>query len=253
MRRTFLIILLLGPGTLMAQVSVTPFVGLNTTKMTESYSGYANGGNYGMVGVEIEKRFQLKQYSPVSLSLLSGLSYLPNGFSRTSISTVSVGSGSYNYQKTDIDLQYWQVPVVARIYWRPFALVENWNVFFGAGVSINQTNYAHIAEQASDVSIAFNNSGLLPPPSLNNYQDSRDVTSLAVKHPLFQRIEFGMKFKHIQVAYRISVSLQDMYFKGIEDTWQVPAANSFYISAHNSRGITKEKYTEIVVGWRFFN
>jgi hypothetical protein len=132
-------------------------------------------------------------------------------------------------------------------------LVENWRVFFGAGVSINQTNYAHISEQASEVSLTFNSSGLLPPPVLKNYQDSQDVTSIAVKNPLFQRIEFGMRFKHIQVTYRISVSRQDMYFKGIENSWQVPAADSFYINAHNSRGITKEKYTEIVLGWRFFN
>lgn len=251
--KTYFFILTFCPLPLVAQFSITPFVGLNTTKMTETYSGYANGGNYGVVGVEIEKQFNLKQYSPLSFSIVSGLSYLPNGFNRTSIFALSIGSGSYSYQKTNIEMQYVQVPVIARIYWRPFALVENWSVFFGGGVSFNQTNYAHISEQASEVSLAYNNSGLLPPPTLKSYQDSRDVTSLAVKNPLFQRIDFGMRFKHIQVMYRISVSMQDMYFKGIENSWQVPTADSFYISAHNSRGITKEKYTEIVLAWRFFN
>jgi hypothetical protein len=250
MKKIFLI-LILCPLSLRAQFRVIPFIGLNTTKMTESYSGYANGGNYGIFGIEIEKQFNLKQYSPVSFSLVSGLSYLPNGFNRTSIFEISIGSGSYSYQKTNIDLQYIQIPAMARINWRPSVLVENWSVFFGAGISFNQTNYAHIAEQASEVSLTLNNSGLLPPPTLKNYQDSRDVTSIAVKNPLFQRFDFGMRFKHIQVTYRISVSMQDMYFKGIENTWQVPAADSFYISAHNSRGITKEKYSEIVFGWRF--
>ncbi len=251
--KKYFFILILCPLPLIAQFSITPFVGLNTTKMSEAYSGYANGGNYGIMGIEIERQFNLKQYSPISLSLVSGLSYLPNGFNRTSIFAISLGSGSYSYEKTNIEMQYLQVPLLARVNWRPFALVENWSVFFGAGVSFNQTNYAHISEQASEVSFTFSNSGLLPPPTLKNYLDSRDVTFMAVKNPLFQRIEFGMKFKHVQITYRISVSRQDMYFKGIENTWQVPSANSFYINAHNSRGITNEKYTEIVLGWRFFN
>jgi hypothetical protein len=73
MKKYFFIVLLF-PLQLKAQFSVTPFLGLNTTKMTESYSGYANGGNYGILGVEIEKQFNLKQYSPLSFSVVSGLS-----------------------------------------------------------------------------------------------------------------------------------------------------------------------------------
>jgi hypothetical protein len=60
-----------------------------------------------------------------------------------------------------------------------------------------------------------------------------------------------MKFKHLQVSWRLSLSTQDMYFKGLENNWQVPANYSFYIDAHKARGITKEKYSEVVVGWRF--
>jgi hypothetical protein len=204
-----------------------------------------------VLGLEIEKQFNLGKYSPVSFSIVTGASYLPNGFSKTLISSISIGTGYYGYQKTSIDLQYIQIPAMARVNWRPFALVETWSVFFGAGVSFNHTNYAYISEQASEVSLTLNNSGLLPPPSLTNYQDSRDVTSIAVKNPLFSRFDFGMRFKHLQVIYRVSVSLQDMYFKGIEKTWQVPVDYSFYISSHNTRGITKEKYSEIVFGWRF--
>src|SRR5579859_687057 len=250
--RKYFFMLTLCPLPLIAQFSVTPFVGLNTTKMSEAYSGYANGGNYGVAGVEIEKQFNLSQYSPVSFSLVSGLSYLSNGFSRTSIFAIAIGSGSYSYEATNLEMRYLQVPLIARVNWRPFALVEDWNLFFGAGVSMNRLNYAHISERATEVSLTVNNSGLLPPPTLTTYQDSRDATSIAVKNPVFQRIEFGMKFKHVQVTYRISSSMQDMYFKGIEKTWQVPSGDSFYIKAHNSRVITKEKYTEIVLGWRFY-
>jgi len=251
MKRYFFI-LVLCPFLLKAQFSITPFAGLNTTKMSEEYSGYANGGNYGIAGVEIEKQFNLNRYFPLNFSLVTGLSYLSNGFNRTSIFAISIGSGSYSYEATNLEMRYLQVPLIARVNWRPFALVEDWSLFFGAGVSINRLNYAHISEQATEVSLTLNKSGLLPPPTLTTYQDSRDVTSIAVKNPIFQRIEFGMKFKHVQVTYRISVSMQDMYFKGIEKTWQVPSGDSFYIKAHNSRGITTEKYTEIVLGWRFY-
>ncbi len=252
----FFFIVILFPLPLMAQFSFTPFAGLNSTKMSESYSGYAKGGNYGIIGVEIEKQFKLKPYSPFSFSLISGVSYLANGFERTSSFTLSFGSGTYSYEVTNLQMRYWQVPLIARINFRPFALVEDWRLFFGAGISFNQLSYAHLAEQVSEVKISSSSflsyPGLYPPPPLNFYQDSRDVTSFGVKNPLFQRIEFGMKFKHVQVTWRISVSLQDMYFKGIEKNWQVPATNSFYIGAHNSRGITNEKYSEIVFGWRFY-
>jgi hypothetical protein len=129
-------------------------------------------------------------------------------------------------------------------------LVEDWRLFFGAGVSFNTLTYAHLAEQSTKVAFTFDRP-LAPPPVTTYSADSRDVTSLAVKNPLFSRVEIGMKFKHLQVLYRLSVSLQDMYLTGLEQTWKVPASESIYINAHHSRGITKEKYSEIVVGWRF--
>ncbi len=54
--------------------------------------------------------------------------------------------------------------------------------------------------------------GLFPPPLVSQAQDSRDVTSYANKSSTFGRFEFGMRFKHFQVTYRYSLSMQDMYF-----------------------------------------
>jgi hypothetical protein len=247
MMKKYFFISFLFPLPLIAQISVMPFAGLNSTKMTQAYSGYAKGGNYGILGAEVELVLKSKPYAAVNFSFVSGLSYLANGFQETT--NFSIGTSSYSYQSSTLQMKYWQVPLIVRINWRPFPLVEDWRLFLGAGVSYNTTAYAHLAEQATNVAFTFNQP-LYPPPVAANYSDSRDVTSLAVKNPLFERFDLGMKFKHFQVTYRLSVSLQDMYFKGIEKTWQVPATESIYINAHNSRGITKEKYSEIVFGWR---
>ena len=242
--KKYLFIWLILPLPLMAQFNITPFVGMNSTRLSEEYSGYAKGGNFAILGVELEKTFALKQYSPFSLSLTSGLSYLPNGFNRENSLPILNG---YVYSKTTIETTYWQVPVILRLNWRPFALVEDWRVFIGGGISYNILTQAHISEQAMGASVAIS----YYPPISYSYQDSRDVTDMAVKNSIFQRFEVGMKFKHIQVTWRISVSTQDMYFKGLEKNWQVPTKDSFYLNTHASRGITNEKYSEVVLGWRF--
>ena len=245
--RKLIFIVMIAPASLTAQVSLTPFVGLNSTKLTESYSGYAKGGNYGIFGVEVEGRIKPKPYSSFYLSLVSGLSYLPNGFSYSS--SFPLGSTGYSARSTSIQTRYWQVPLLVRLNWKPFPLVEDWRIFLGAGISYNTLTYAHIAEQSTYVTLSF----FYYPPTGAYYQDSRDITNLAVKNSLFERFELGMKFRRVQVTWRLSFSTQDMYFKGLEKDWQVPESNSFYLNSHNSRGITKEKYSEIVFGWRFFN
>jgi len=242
--RRLIVILIFFPMPLLAQWNFTPFVGLNSTRLSESY-GYAKGGNFGILGIEVEKTFTFKTYSPLSVSLVSGVSYLPNGFNQET--SFSIFSNSYYYKRTNIETRYWQVPLIVRINWRPSPLIEDWRVFFGAGISYNTLSYAHIEEEAMNVPIVAS----YYPPTAVTYRDSRDVTNIAVAHSIFQRFELGMKFKHLQVSWRLSLSTQDMYFKGLETTWQVPATYSFYIDSHNARGITKEKYSEVAVGWRF--
>lgn len=246
MKRYFSILMLI-PFPLMAQINLTPFVGLNSTKYTEAYSKYEKGGNYPIIGVEVEKTFKVTTYSPFNFSLVTGVSYLPNGFERA---TSFTALNSYSYSKTDIQTTYLQVPIVARINLRPFPLVENWRLYFGFGISINNLMKASIAEESirSEFSLAY---PTFPPPKITSYRNSQDVTEMGVKYAMFSRFELGMKFTHFQVSWRLSVASQDMYFKGYEKTWPGPALDSHYINAHNSRGITKEKYSEIIFGWRF--
>ncbi len=243
--KKYVFILLLLPLFVQAQITITPFVGLNSTRMTDTYSGYTKGGNYGFFGVEVEGRKKPKPYSSVYLSATTGLTYLPNGFSYSS--SVPLGTTGLSARSTNIQTRYLQVPLSIRLNWRPFPLVEDWRIFFGAGVSYNMLTYAHISEESTYISIPI----FYNPPTSTYLQDSRDVTNIAVKNSIFKRFELGMKFKHVQVTWRLSFSTQDMYFKGLEQEWKVPATNSFYLDAHDSQGITKEKYSEIIFGWRF--
>lgn len=240
--------MMLFPFALNAQVYFTPYVGLSSTRLTESYSGYAKGGNFPVIGVEVEVKRKSRSYSPFNISLASGISYLNNGFHRTS--SFPLGTTGYSYESTNIETKYWQLPLTIRLNWRPFPLVEDWRVFFGAGICYNYLTYAQINEDASGVNFIVP-SALWPPPTSYSYNSSFNATDAALKNSLFKRFELGMKFKHIQVTWRLSLSTQDMYFKGYEKTWQGPAYESFYINSHNSRGITRQKYSEIIFGWRF--
>jgi hypothetical protein len=221
--------------------------------MSQSY-GFDNGGNYAVGGVDVELMYKKNFYSVVNFSLVSGASYLSNGFNK--LSNYSYTFGTYTYydtRSTQIQMTQWQVPIVLRINFRPFPLMEDWRLFFGGGVVMNNLTSAHMAEQWTLIQKGINSQaypGLFAPPSITHYEDSRDVTSYAPASATFERFEFGMKFKHFQVTYRLSTSTQDMYFKGIEKVWRVPATQSQYIDAHKSRGITKEKLSEIVFGWR---
>ncbi len=247
------------PIQLFAQFTVTPFIGLNSTRMSQSI-GYENGGNYPVFGAEVEYMFKHNKYSMINLSVTSGASYLANGFDQITNSSFNYTDNGttinyYDAKSTQIQMKYWQVPLLLRINVRPFPLLEDWRLFLGFGIVSNNLTQAHLAEQWTHVQKTIRDPRFtpsdFPPPTITQAQDSRDVTSYAVKSSIFERFEFGMKFKHVQICYRFTVSTQDMYFKGIEKVWNVPAVYSQYISAHNARGTTNEKYSEIVFGWRF--
>src|SRR5690349_12486837 len=123
--RKLIVILIFSPMPLFAQWNFTPFVGLNSTRLSESF-GYAKGGNFGVYGIEVEKTFVLKAYSPISISLMTGISYLPNGFNQEN--SFSYFTNSYSYKKTTIETTYWQAPLMLRINWRPSPLIEDWRV-----------------------------------------------------------------------------------------------------------------------------
>jgi len=93
---------------------------------------------------------------------------------------------------------------------------------------------------------------LFAPPNTIEFSASLDVTDLGVKNAQFARLEIGMRYERIMISYRFSLSIQDMYYDGLEKIWNIPSNESRYISAHDTQGKIKEKYSEFVMGFRLF-
>lgn len=244
MKKLFTTIFVLAFVTANSQVNFTPFAGINSTGVYDGY-GYQKGGSFGLAGLEIEWKQKLKRQKPLFISLVSGVSYLSNGYHE--YSNFTFGSFFYNSSVSHLKTSYWQIPFIARLNWQPFPLIEDWVPFVGVGITNNFLIKAHLSEKST--ALDFSSSSLSPPPTTEHYEDSGDITDVGSKYFLFRRIEIGMKFKKFLVAYRISVSLQDMY-KDIENVWDVPAIDSEYIGSHNFAGTRKEKHTEIIIGYR---
>ena len=245
-KKYIMIVLLFVAFTTIGQIHVIPFAGVNSTRLQLDSYGYRNGGNFLIAGIEIEGRLKPRKISPVHFSLVSGASYLANGFFENSQFSIV---GTYSAHTIDLTTSYVQLPFVVRLNWQPFPLVEDFHFFMGAGLSYNLLLKAHLAEKTTKVSF---NSDIYSLSQTTQYQDSQDITKLGVKNSVFSRIELGTRFKRIQVAFRISVSLKDMYYKGLENVWKIPAKESGYISGHTYAGTTHEKYSELVIGYRIF-
>jgi hypothetical protein len=230
-----------------AQIHLMPFVGINSTKLLLG-DEYQNGGNYIFGGVEVQGRLKAKKISAWHVSVVTGASYLSNGYYNNNLFSFP-GVSFYSAKLTDLSTQYVQVPLTIRLNWQPFPLVEEFQVFFGAGVVDNFLLKAHLTEKTTSVTFSTD---IFAPPLTAHYEDSRDVTDLAAKQSLFSRFEFGFRFKHVQVSYRLSRSLNDMYLTGLENVWKIPASSSAYISGHDTAGSTKAKYSELTIGYRIF-
>lgn len=243
-----LIIMISFTDVVMGQLQLTPFAGVNSTSIYQE-----SGGNYPIVGIELEGRLKPRKISKLHLSMVTGASYLSNGYYVNSLFSVDVGIyKSYTAKTTDLSTQYLQVPVALKLNYRPFPLVEDFTIFFGFGVTMNFLQHATLSEKTVQVSYyTLVNPPVIPPPA-NTYQDSRDITDLGRKQSLFTRWEVGMKFRRIHLAWRLSASLDDMYFTGLENIWNVPAKSSGYISPHASGSSTTINYSELVVGYRIF-
>ncbi len=229
------------------QIHLTPFAGINSTRMTKGLFGYDKGGNYFFGGVELEGRLKPKKISPFHISIATGVTYLSNGYFENSL--FSLSSIFYTASKTDLATQYLQVPIMIKLNWQPFPLVEDFRFFIGAGVSNNTLMKATLSESVTKVFIATD---IYSPPQTTHYQDSQDITQLGVKNSLFTRFDVGLRYKKVQIAFRLSMSTSDMYFNGLEKIWAIPAAESGYISGHTAAGSTKLKYSELVIGYRIF-
>lgn len=228
------------------QINITPYAGINSTRI---YDGilYQNGGSFLVAGAELELALKPKQSGRIYVSLATGASYLKNGFYYS-------GNFSYNalnfytQRITDLKTEHLQIPVTLRLNWQPFPLVEDWKVFLGLGICHNTLMKSVLEEQYTEVTL---NDDILAPPEVTSYADSRDVTNYGETSSLFRRIELGMKYKRLQVTYRLSRSMTDLYRSGLEEDWNVPDDNSWYIGAYQDSGKIIEKHTELVVGFRF--
>jgi len=232
---------------LIAQVNIIPFAGVNSTRMYQSY-GYEKGGTYGIAGLEIELRKKPKTQNSFYATLVTGLSYLNNGYYKSenfSYNAISL----YTASITDRQMEYIQVPIILKLNWQPFPLVEDWKMFLGIGVSNSILLRAHLAESYTRVIL---NNDISAPPVTEHYEDKLNVTRLGVNHSLFTRIDVGMIYKRIQLSFRFSKAITNLYYTGLEKSWKVPADNSQYLKANTDNGGTFEKYTEIVVGYRLF-
>jgi hypothetical protein len=247
MKRTVVILLILSGITCHAQVSITPIAGINSVRL---YDGiiYDKGGNYGLAGLELELRRKPKIQKRFYVSAVTGASYLKNGFYNSF--SFSFASLFYSQQQSNLDMQFAQIPLELKFNWRPFALVEDWKVFVGAGVSYDLLLNAHLEEKSTRLDFATSQPP--PPPTTVQYSDSRDVTNMMPSHLLFLRFEVGLNIKKIHLAWRMSSSLTDAYPKGLEKNWGVPADDSTIIGNHNDAGSLKFRYSDLVLGYTFW-
>ncbi len=247
MKKALIFFFILAAESSFGQFSMTPTIGINSTKLKLGQY-YTNGGNYLTYGLETEYGFKPKNHRRVYGSLMTGASYLSNGF--YDIYNFSfTGLNWYESKTTDLTTTYIQIPIVLKLNWQPLPLIEDWKLFFGLGISYDILLKSHLAESSTKVT---ESNDLFAPPKTTQHSDSQHVTDLGVKNPKFGRLELGMRYKRIMFSYRFSFSMQDMYYVGLEKIWKVPASESRYISAHETEGKIKEKYSEFVLGFRLF-
>ena len=226
-----------------AQVQVVPFAGINSTRV--KYFDFLKGGNYGLAGVELEGRLPVRKISPYHVSLVTGMTFLANGFYRDS--GITFADLIFNAGTSELKTKYLQIPVVLKFNWRPFPLIEGWSLFLGVGISNELLLKSELTEQETQVNPGFG--VLTSPPQTTSFEDNLVITEYGKKYALFQRLEIGTRFNRLQLAYRFSYSLTDMHHAGLEAVWGVPASNSTYFQPVDLNGKRKEQYSEFVVGF----
>ncbi|MBS1977164.1 MAG: outer membrane beta-barrel protein [Bacteroidetes bacterium] len=227
-----------------AQIHLDAYAGASSTSLNLG-SELKNGGTYPIYGIDLEGRLKPKRISRFHLAAATGAAYLANGYNLSSSFTIS--GLYYDARTTNISQTYIQVPFVLRLNWQPSPLVEDFHLFLGMGVVSNWLMEAKISETSDHVGF----SALAAPPT-THYEDSRDVTKLAVPQSFFFRYEIGVRYKRVTVIIRSSLSLQDMYYQGIEQVWRIPATSSAYISGHSQNGKITEKQGDMIVNFRIF-
>lgn len=228
-----------------AQISFTPYVGMNATKI---YTGilYENGGASALVGADLELAGNRGQHRSIYLAIATGATYMRNGFYHA-VDFSFPALNSYSHKTTDLRTENIQFPFTLRLHWQPFPLVEDWQIFLGAGACYAMLIKSTLQETYTEVNM---NGDFLAAPIVTSYADGRDVTGYGEKNSIYGRIEFGMRYKRLQLCYRLSKSLTDLYRTGLEKDWNIPDDDSWYINTHQDAGKITEKHSELVVGFR---
>ena len=227
------------------QIHMTPFIGLNRTQLINQ----VGRTNFLFGGIEMEGRLKPHKIRPIHLSLVTGATYLANGYYANNMYSFPP---YYTSEMTDLSTRYLQIPLVARINWQPFPLLEDFHLFFGVGLSYNILLKATLSEKSTEIEDQYAMGEPVLPYQTIQYSDSQDITNLGVRQSLFYRFEFGVYVRRVQVAVRISAATKDMYYKGLENIWKVPPSSSGYITMHNNFGALLETYFELTMGYRLF-
>jgi hypothetical protein len=220
-----------------------PFTGVNCTRI--KYYDFLKGGSYALAGIEVEGRLKQHNISSVQLSLVTGMTFLANGFFRDS--GIAVPGLIFNAGTSELKTKYLCIPVVLKFNWQPFPLIEEWVIFLGAGVSNDFLLKSELTEHETHVSAGIG--VLTSPPQTTSYEDSQVITDFGKKYILFQRFEIGARFNRIQLTYRFSFSLTDTHHSDLESVWSVPPDYSTYFTPVELNGKRKERYFELIVGY----
>lgn len=234
------------------QLSLVPYAGVNSTRMNTVGGYFENGGTYAFWGLDFSLRFKPSHYQRMYPTFVVGVSRLNNGYFYSSSFAFNSYYGYYNQQITDLRTSYWQMPMMARFNWQPFPLIEDWKLFLGAGVMANFITKATLHEEYTRSLVDLDNPTLAfpAPPVTIHYDESHDIMKFGRPTSFYWRAELGMKYKRLQISYRLSRSIPDLYFSGFETIWIIPSEDSNYIQTHEANGKIKEKYSEIAVGFR---
>lgn len=238
-----IMVLLTLPFTSRSQVNIVAFGGINSTRV--KYFDYLKGGNYPLVGLEIEVTRRPRKITQLQISFVSGATFLTNGFYRDS--GISVPGLTFTAGTSELKTKYLQVPVLLKLNYRPYPLLEDWFIFSGVGISNDLLLNSTLEERETNVILG---SGILTsPPLTTSWSDSKAITEYGRKYAAFLRLELGSRFKRLQFSYRISFSIHDMHHEGIEEVWSVPVNESTYFFPKELNSSRKEKYSEFVVGF----
>ena len=261
-----------------AQINIVPYAGFHSTKLQifQSLNNYVNGGTSVIAGVELEWKRRATLRQRLTLGAVTGIGYVDNGFRYFENNSYTDQFGdSFDYTALDIQSESLQVPASVRFYWRPFPLIEDYNIFFGVGAINNLRWRAAISEEhtmiknTSSVDLPASNVQPEADQVIHFGYDWIDASNLGGKYSLYGRLEVGMAFRRIQVAFRLSRSLTDVYFKGLENQPEYRRALAEYWSGQDgpqryylypSRyvlvdsnfqpAVKKELWSEFAIGFR---